>query len=451
MAENVADRWARMDEALSELRREVVELRAENRALQQRIDLSAASSDGGASGRGQADGAGVTAPEPRLDRRRLLLGGVTAGAAAVASVVATSQPAAAANGQALLLGQTNTATAETKLSYGANVNNGFRVEGGSDLAMIEGYQTGTGAGFKGMNAGSGSGVEARANNGPAVDAKSTNGVALHAYVESNFEVADNGNPAILAEGWKGPGLLARSTFGGSGVKAEAEGDGHGVEVSTIYGDGVRASSFDGAGVFTRSAAGIGGNVFGGLAQLRLRVEPDDLYGGVRQAPTGDSAAHELGDVVRDSAGDLWLCTLAGTPGRWRKLAGPATAGALHVLPTPVRIYDSRPGSTPSQGPKTKLTGNVARALDCKVNNSGVPAGAAAVALTVLLVNASNANGNLTVWANGAARPASNTIVWGPGSGRYTTSTLCALDTAAKLQVSASAATDLVLDIVGYYR
>ncbi len=118
-----------------------------------------------------------------------------------------------------------------------------------------------------------------------------------------------------------------------------------------------------------------------------------------------------------------------------------------------RVDDSRVGSQPAQGPKTKLPGNVGRVIDCTVNDSGVPAGASAVALTVLLVNATNGSGNMTVWANGVARPAANTMVWGAGAGRWTSSTIAALDGSAKIQVAASANTDLVLvlAVVGYYR
>ncbi len=106
-----------------------------------------------------------------------------------------------------------------------------------------------------------------------------------------------------------------------------------------------------------------------------------------------------------------VCTTDGTAGTWRKLAGPGTAGAFHVLPTPVRVYDSRMGTSPSQGPKTPLAANMARTLDLTVNTSTVPTGATAAMVNVLLVHAAVCNGNFTVWANGATRPLANTMVW----------------------------------------
>lgn len=172
--------------------------------------------------------------------------------------------------------------------------------------------------------------------------------------------------------------------------------------------------------------------------------------GTRNPPTEDASA-PINTMVADSGGNLWYTVAGGSPATYRKLTGPAAAGAFHVLPAPARVYDSRAGSSPSQGPKTPLSGNTARTIDLKVNSSGVPAGATAALLTVLLVDAANANGTLTVWAAGVARPASNTLVWGGSAGRFTTSTVTALDAQARCQVAASASTNVVIDVVGYYR
>ncbi len=171
----------------------------------------------------------------------------------------------------------------------------------------------------------------------------------------------------------------------------------------------------------------------------------------RIAPTGDAASHGPGELIRDGAGDLWLCTVTGTPGTWRKVGGPATAGALHVLGVPVRIYDSRPGTTPAVGSKTKFAANDVRILDTKANASGVPADATAVLVTLLIVNASAGNANFTIWADGQAKPSSNTMVWGGSDGRHSSLALSALGPQAKVKVSPSIATDLVVDVVGYYR
>jgi hypothetical protein len=221
----------------------------------------------------------------------------------------------------------------------------------------------------------------------------------------------------------------------------------GIEVQSTHQEAIRA--FAGTpGVFVADLKNINGpglKVTADAAQLRLAV------GAPRSAPTADAFAHVAGDIVWDSAGDLWLCTGSGTPGTWRKLAGPATSGAFHALPVPKRVYDSRPGTAPSIGPKSPLVPNTARTLDLTVNSSGVPKGAAAAVVNLLLVNAAAGNGNFTIWANGVARPAANNMVWGGSTGRFSSLAVSALDANAKCQVSSSVGTDFVLDVVGYYR
>jgi hypothetical protein len=123
---------------------------------------------------------------------------------------------------------------------------------------------------------------------------------------------------------------------------------------------------------------------------------------------------------------------------------------LVVLPTPVRVYDSRPAGMPNVGIKTPLTPGEEREIDLKANGSKVPAGATAALLTILLVNAENGDGNFTVWRNGLAKPAANTLVWGPTGGRHAITAVTALDGAARCRVSASLGTNLVIDVLGYY-
>jgi hypothetical protein len=176
-----------------------------------------------------------------------------------------------------------------------------------------------------------------------------------------------------------------------------------------------------------------------------------LEQGSRTDPPQRSTFNRAGSIAMVSGGDLWLCTVSGTPGTWRKLAGPATAGALHVLPSPVRVYDSRPGTQPAVGVKAPLPAGGTRPLDLKANSSGVPAGATAALLTVLLVNATAGAGHFTVWSAGQPKPQANTVVWGGDAGRFSATAVTALDAQARVQVSASLPTHLVLDVVGYYR
>jgi hypothetical protein len=478
-ADPVADALAQILQRLESMDRRLASVEADQANLQPiapplaRHDRTAEPTEP-AAGREQVEaGADVGEQGAGLSRRRMITGVTALGAAGVA-LFARAEPVAAANGDPVIAGASNTATAATivtanlpgtgaviainpaagtaaglyaQAGSSANIGGSGAVIGDSNaqpgvsglsassfgvvgktttgLYGVAGTSSGQGsgaAGVHGIHTSNGRGVHGTTGSGVGVLGDSSTGTGV-------FGTTATGDYGILGRHAK------VSSSESAAVAGRHSGNGFGVEAYSFKGTAVRADGFEGLGVDVSSP----------LAHLRLRSNPG------RVAPTADAAAHVRGDVVVDGAGILWFCTANGTPGTWRRVSGPATAGQFHVLPTPVRVYDSRSGTSPSQGPKTKLTGNVARPIDCTLNSSGVPKGATAVSLTVLLVNAANTNGNLTIWANGAARPASNTAVWGAGSGRYTTTAICALDANARIQVSASASTDLVLDVVGYYR
>ena len=62
------------------------------------------------------------------------------------------------------------------------------------------------------------------------------------------------------------------------------------------------------------------------------------------APT--AGAWTIGTLQPDTAGNLWYCIASGTPGSWRNLTAPASP-SFHPL-TPTRVYDSR-AAAPAQG------------------------------------------------------------------------------------------------------
>ncbi|MCU1452175.1 MAG: hypothetical protein JWN46_321 [Acidimicrobiales bacterium] len=357
-----------------------------------------------------------------LSRRRLLAGGATAAAAGAAGLVAGARPAAAASGSALVLGTSgNLATSPTGTEVdGTGIPYGFGV-------------TDNGYGGAALNKG-----------------------ALFGHAKGT---AFNNAAQLLAEG------------PATGLQVDAD-SGFGVTIDTSSGLALAVLSSSG------SAASFISNSVGETAvfiissgpgiQIEKRVSGPDLrlltMAGVEVLPPPSTAtADAAGDLLVDTdgpppnsftgtgRGNLWFCVAAGTPGTWRNLAGPATAGALHVLHAPVRVYDSRPGTSPSTPPKTPLAAGTPRALDVTANSSGVPKGATAVMCNLLVVNAATGNGNFTIWANGVARPAANNMVWGGSTGRFSSLAVTALDANAKCQVISNVNTDFVLDIVGYYR
>jgi hypothetical protein len=68
---------------------------------------------------------------------------------------------------------------------------------------------------------------------------------------------------------------------------------------------------NGSGVFGDSADGYGGEFEGGKAQLKLVPK------GTRGKPT--TGTHTRGEIYMDSKGTLFVCTVSGTPGTWRRV------------------------------------------------------------------------------------------------------------------------------------
>lgn len=274
------------------------------------------------------------------------------------------------------------------------------------------------------------GVLGSSTNSTGVVGTGATGVAGGGSAAAGSVGVEGSSPATSGIGVRG----AASAGGGTGVLGTAD---------SVTGTGVRGvvDAFSGAGVRGTNPAGIGVLCDG---RIPLRLIP-------AVAITTVPASASSGDLWVGADANLWTCVRGAPFNQWRILASPRTAGALHVLPAPARVYDSRPGTAPAVAPKTKLVPNQARTIDLKANSSGVPAGATAALLTILLVNAATGNGNITVWANGVTRPQANTLVWGGATGRFTATATSAVDAQAQVQVLASLATDVVVDVVGYYR
>lgn len=338
----------------------------------------------------------VDRPTGPLSRRRMLKtsGGVAAAGVGLALAGGALHPeaASAAAGGTFILGQVNFAdTATTTL--------GTAIGNGNPAFVVD-------------NVGSGDGTQST----------SQNLAGVHGFSGGGGGSVGNG----------GVGVLGEST------------DGNGVRALSVTGVGMWAQSTSGAGLLGHSQSWAGG-YFKSDSGPQLVLQP------TRGAPTTDSTAHELGEMMHDLSGNLWFCSANGTPGTWRKVSGAGTAGALHVLPAPVRVYDSRFGSSPAIGSKTPLVGGTARTLDLTVNSSTVPPGATAAMVTCLLVNTVSGAGNFTIWANGVARSLANNMVWGGTAGRFSSPAVTALDATGQCQVMSSIKTDFVLDVIGYYR
>jgi hypothetical protein len=158
---------------------------------------------------------------------------------------------------------------------------------------------------------------------------------------------------------------------------------------------------------------------------------------------------DIGALWVDQDGNWWAATVNGSDGNWRKLAGPGSAGQLHILPTPVRVYDSRPNLPPTAvQPKTPTTGNTPRTIDTTANGSNVPLTATAVLLT-LTIAAPSAAGFASVWPSGGF-PGTSSINFGAGQNIATT-TVSGCGPSATVQVLSNVSTDFLVDVIGYYQ
>lgn len=174
------------------------------------------------------------------------------------------------------------------------------------------------------------------------------------------------------------------------------------------------------------------------------------FAGSPAAPPAAGVARLKGEMVFDTNADLWLCVAAGTPGTWRKVSGAATAGSFTILPSTIRIYDSRAGLNPVGVTKGQLGNFAERTIDAKTNGA-VPAGATAVLVNLTIVNTGDP-GYLGLFKNGITWPGNTTINWNQPLTLLANSAICALDDQARFAVKSNVGfCDFVIDAVGYYR
>jgi hypothetical protein len=177
------------------------------------------------------------------------------------------------------------------------------------------------------------------------------------------------------------------------------------------------------------------------------------------APASRTDAHAKGELIEDVDGNLWVCVVTGSPGTWRKVAGPATAGAFHAV-TPFRVYDSRAGQ-PLAGPIANGQNRSVSVADSRDLNTGVvitanavPAGATAISCNLTVVNTLG-GGFLTINPGGVTTPGAASVNW-TAAGQVLNNGIIAAINATSRQVTivcgggTGARTDVVLDVTGYY-
>ncbi len=346
--------------------------------------------------------------EQRTSRRAMLH---FAGAAAVGGLAAVvvADPVAATDGAAVLAGISgNTATLPTGIAASAT----------SKAYGLGCYETGLGAldALLGRPAVFGHATNTAFNVGVAGHNTAVNGVGVVGY-----DTAPD-NSAIGVAGLSTAGVGVRGAGAVAGVR------GVGTDI------GVDAHSSNGVGVM---AAGTQGAV---------RLTTDE----VGEPPTRDGL-YTIGVLEIDGTGNVWYCFESGTPGKWRKLAGPASAGTFHAI-KPTRVHDSRAGLLGRITTGSSRLVSVANGSDLGAPLNIVAAGATAVAANITVTGTTSDFGYLAINPGGDLVEGGSTINWfGPGQtiANGVTSTLNATRQLTVI-CNGGGSTHFIIDIAGYY-
>jgi len=225
------------------------------------------------------------------------------------------------------------------------------------------------------------------------------------------------------------------------------------------GYGVWGFGNTGYGVVGETGTGIDVHVGGSTGTGRLQQRLQASAG----APA--SGLHGIGEQVRDSLGDLYLCVAFGSPGTWKKVAAiPAgkPGGALVFLSKPFRIFDTRPGVAgcpidpgvpmPSASVTTLQVTGTASTLDSTLV---VPSGATGIIGGLLAINV-NGNGItggfagfLTLQPHNVTPTGNSFLHYYPSTVQHN-SVVIGLDATGKLDVgNYNTSTNVGLDILGY--
>jgi hypothetical protein len=233
----------------------------------------------------------------------------------------------------------------------------------------------------------------------------------------------------------------------------------------VYGESGGVGS-DSTGVYGKSTSGRGlsgqGDVGVYAQSLNVGVSIDAEQTSLRfsnaaTSPLTSGGTYQARDIVVDSAGVMWFCVAGGTPGTWRMLSGPSTAGAFTPL-TPGRVYDSRLATyspNGALGSGQDRTISVANSYDTggtRVTTNFVPAGASAVFANVTVVETAG-NGWLAVNPGGTTTVSASSINWSASGQILANGLSLTLNTNRQITVvnGSPGSTQFIVDILGYYR
>jgi CHRD domain len=133
-------------------------------------------------------------------------------------------------------------------------------------------------------------------------------------------------------------------------------------------------------------------------------------------------------------------------------AGPAPAGEAHMLPTPLRAYDSRQQTPTRIAALETRTISLASGKDGQgVSAIAVPPGATAAIVTLTVTDTVGPGGFLKLYSNAlTTAPATSSINWFGNNQNLAVTTQVAVDEAGSVKVTGGAnATNFIIDVIGY--
>jgi hypothetical protein len=469
--EVLADEIAALREETILLRAESAELKARTAAQQEEITqlrgVAPASSAPRVPQNSDADAIGVAEATSgqrtseaggAVSRRGALraLGAAAAGGAglAIGSAFLSADPAAAVGGDFLLDSNNTVTTASTALS-GSIMSNAM-------LTIANAEATNAGAALYAHNLISGiqqDGTivgDTNGSPGPAIVGLNSTGNGVYGVSKGASGISVAGLDTDLC------GVIgdtnAEFGFGAAGLSSHGTGvyglgffDGViGVSIGD-EGTGVQghdtATGQLGTGVVGESDNGIGVLASGGLAPLFL--QPPISSGAVGPPTTG---THQAGELYVDFNGALFYCFAAN---EWIQI----NKGFTHLLPNPIRVFDSRITGSKNPALPGRAAGPLALGSPVTLTIAGatvggvsVPAGAAAVIGNVTVTNVVN-SGWLTLYPAGSPTPTTatpSTINYQTSDAALANACTVGLNSSGQMDILAfQGSTQVIFDVTGY--
>lgn len=190
---------------------------------------------------------------------------------------------------------------------------------------------------------------------------------------------------------------------------------------------------------------------------RATIHLDKPVSGMSSPPPDRGDAHNDGELTIDANNDVWICVEAGLPGVWRKVTGPAAAGAFHAI-APVRVFDSRQLTTPGSG---RFSAGTSRVISVKDGRNGqtemvdapdvVPKGATSVTFNLTVTN-TDSPGFAFIAPSEVDVVGASTINWTGAGASVANGGVVKLGGDRQLRVFCEVSgADVIVDISGYFR